>query len=707
YFVDTTGVRGAVTALGRMTDPAGTASAARDTFTSTIEMRAHLKEILNGEYTTDRPFEPGLFRDTFGAMDIRGGLGPTRFTGATGDKFVLGLIKLFLAQSSLTDSGSVGWSWDQLDVAAGDTAGLASLTAETDLTRHWQHNTSQTSGRTGGKELLQLNFNRVYSFETTVDFAVSSLREKHSKLVPGSSAHHTQDMGPRTMVFLLPEPEALLQYAEGRLPISNRQLKDAMLRWHTGRLKLSGDLAAKILMRWKTETPGLPEDVRVSRGKLGHSLARMHTTGAAPVLDPQVREQFNAAFGHGLRDPHDPYLHPPMPADVVAYAQGRAPLTDQRLAEVLNDWRNGRLRLSGDVVAQTLMRWHDEVPDLPAGVRIDRPSLVGAIAELHTLGGTPIASLEIRDLFNERFRQKLGNPRRPYHLMELPEYLTRDDPGGRFLGHSGVHELKYPDGRTTYQIVREEIERVAPGLLAAGAEIWNGKGRRVGRMQGSVDALQAILAEGRDQAMWEEFLAKDGYSLYLVNPVGWFLTDIIEINLTDVLTSRPQVHDYRWNTGIEVYSHGYVPTSKSTSRDGSQSWMFAKLSAGGAHASGPADLRTSVGHHRGTTRAENAVSEQTVYDWANHYAVRFDHELTVTVRRLKMSGRPLNNLLLSGLDKWTRHGAVARTTVAGTLDLEVPHALAEAGTLRGPENVRDLIPLGRLPGNAYVTGVVL
>ncbi|MEV5753960.1 hypothetical protein AB0L00_39620, partial [Actinoallomurus sp. NPDC052308] len=31
YFVDTTGVRGAVTALGRMTDPAGTASAARDT----------------------------------------------------------------------------------------------------------------------------------------------------------------------------------------------------------------------------------------------------------------------------------------------------------------------------------------------------------------------------------------------------------------------------------------------------------------------------------------------------------------------------------------------------------------------------------------------------------------------------------------------------------------------------------------------------
>jgi hypothetical protein len=708
YFLDTTGLRDAVTALGRMTDPAGTASSARDTFTSTIEMRAHLKEILKGEYTTDRPFEPGIFRDTFGAMDIRGDLGPTRFTGSTGDKFVLGLIKLFLAQNSLTDSGSIGLSWDQLDLAAGDTAGAANLTGETDLSRHWQHNKSKAAGRTGGKELLQLNFNRVYSFETTVDFAASSRREKHSKLFPGSSAHHTEPVERRTMVFLLPEPEALLQYAEGRLRISNGQLRDAMLRWHIGKLKLSGDLAAKILMRWKSEAPGrLPEDVRVSRGKLARSLTRMHVTGAAPVLDAQVREQFNTAFGHNLRDPYDPYLHPRMPEDVVAYAAGRGPLTDQRLAEVLNDWRNGRLRLSGDVVAQTLMRWNDEVPDLPAGVRINRPPLVGTLAELHTLGATPITSLEIRNRFNERFRQKLGNPRRPYHMMELPEYLTRDDPGGRFLGHSGIYELKYPDGRTTYEIVRDEIERVAPGLLAAGAEIWNGKGRRVGRMQGAVDALQAILAEGRDQAMWEEFLAKDGYSLYLVNPVGWFLTDIIEVNLTDVLTSRPEVHDYRWDTGIENYSHGYVPTSKSTSWNGSLSWMFAKLSMGGAHASGPVDLKTFWGYRRGTSRAENAVSEQTVYDWANHYAVRFEHELTVKVRRLKMSGRPLNNLLLSGLDKWTRHSAVAQTTVAGTLDLEVPHALAEAGTLRGPEGVRDYIPLGKLPGNAYVTGVVL
>jgi hypothetical protein len=49
-----------------------------------------------------------------------------------------------------------------------------------------------------------------------------------------------------------------------------------------------------------------------------------------------------------------------------------------------------------------------------------------------------------------------------------------------------------------------------------------------------------------------------------------------------------------------------------------------------------------VGDTRGTTRAEVGVTEQTVYDWSGHYLTTFSEELTVTVRRLKMSGRPLN-----------------------------------------------------------------
>ncbi|MFB9835384.1 WXG100-like domain-containing protein, partial [Actinoallomurus acaciae] len=709
YFLDTTGVRDAIEALGDMADPAGTASSIRDTYASTIELRSHLKEILQGEYTTDRPFEPGLFRDTFGAMDIRGEMGPSMFTGATNDKFVLGIIKLWLAENRLTDTSSAGWTWDQLDVAAGGDAGHATLVGETDVNRHWQHNRSKGSGRTGGKELIQLDFNRVYSYRSTVNLTVRSLREKHSKLLPsGSPRYRPVPVPGRGMVYLLPEPEALTRYAEGVLPVSDAQLKDAMLRWRNGRLKLSGDVVAKILMRWNKEVPGLPRETRVSRVRLARALARMHGTGTVRILDDDVRRDFNATFGHSLENPASLYLRPRMPADVVAYAEGHGPsLTGPRLVQVLAGWHDGTVRLSGDVVARTLMRWHAEAPVLPGTFQHGRGVLVGTLAHRHRTGGAPIDSLEVRERFNQAFRQNLSNPPRPYHLMEMPEYLTRDDPNGRVLGHSGVHDLDYDDHRSTYQIVREQIEQVAPGMLAAGAEIWDGRGRRIGRMQGGVDALQSILARGRDQAMWEDVLAKGGYSLYLVNPVGWFLTDVVEVNLADVLTSAPEVHDFKPDTGLENYGHGYIATARSKSRDGSQAWVFPKFSPGGDRASGPVDLKAAEGHHRGTTRAENAVSEQTVYDWSGHYRVRFRHRLTVRVQRLRMPGRPLNNLLLKSFGKWTRHGRTSEVVARGTLNLQVPRALAEAGRQHGPEQVRDIVPLPKLPGNAYVTGAMI
>jgi hypothetical protein len=180
-------------------------------------MRAHMKEILHGEYTTDRPFESGFFRDRLGAMDIRGTLGDVTFAGISDDPAVLGLIKLGLAEAKITDNSSHGWTWDQLDVAGGGEAGPATVTGENDLNRHWQHNRSRSSGRVGGDERLQLSFERELAFITTVNFEVSSRLEKHAKLMPtGRPQHHTERMGPRLMAFALPETEALAHYAEGR-----------------------------------------------------------------------------------------------------------------------------------------------------------------------------------------------------------------------------------------------------------------------------------------------------------------------------------------------------------------------------------------------------------------------------------------------------------------------------------------------------------
>lgn len=706
YFLDTTGVKAAGSrALRDLIGPAGTGDQEVSTYTSTIEMRSHLKEILNHQYTTDRPFSPGIFRDTFGAMDIRGTMGRSQFTGATNDKFVLGVIKLWLAENRTADTSSSGVTWEQLDLAVGGDSGKTHLTGEMDVNRNWTHNRNEGMGHSGGKELIQLDFNRVYAYQTTVDFTVRSRQEKHSKALWSSTRNQAPQVQNKTMVYLLPEPEALTKYAEGILPVSDAQLGDAMNRWQNGELKLSGDVAAKILMRWTNEAPLVQDDPRA--GSVD-ALQQLHASGASPIREGTTRDQFNTQFTRQLRAPEDPYLLPRPPEDLQKYVSGEATLTNARLAEVLTAWQGGELRLSGDMVASTLLRWRQDVPEPPNDVTVDRSQLVAGLAEMHTGGGSPIRSVDIRARFNAAFGTNLEESRVPYQHMEMPEYLTRTDPNGRFLGHTGIHDLEYDNGRSTYDLVKAEIDRVAPGLLAAGAEIWDGRGRRIGTMQGGIDALQAIFGRGRDQAMWEDLLADGGYSIYLVHPMGWLVSDVVEVNLGDVLTSQPEVHDFKPETGLENYGHAYVGTSKGKSRDGSQAFTFAKFAAGNDNAGGPVDLKVADGHHRGTNRAENAVSEQTVYDWGGHYRVRMRHELTVTVRRLKMQGRPLNNFLISGFKSWTNAvGNPARNTVQGTLNLQVPHALAEAGQIRGPAPLRNLQPLPKLPGNAYVTGAML
>ncbi|MCO6005344.1 hypothetical protein NE236_10140 [Actinoallomurus purpureus] len=728
YFVDTTGLRElAGRALTDLTGPAGTADADIDTFAGTIGVRAHLREILKGEYTTDRLFDTGLFVDTLGALDISGEMHDVRFSGSSGDKFVKGDIKLALLENRLTDNNSFGIAWDQLDFAFGGGAGTAGLTGEADLNRRWQWNTSTSSGRTGAKELIQLDFNQVYAFTARLDLAVSARQEKHSKPAPIWTKRLVRErLDPRTVMFLLSEPEALKRYADDSVPISDAQLTDALTRWQDGKLTLSGDTVARVLTRWRTDLrtrttqPAGALDTERA-GRLRHAngfadaLSRMHRTGSTPVRDADVRRDFNATFTRSTRleEPRDSSGAVDMSGsqDLLDYAKGAVNLPDGRLIEAMNAWRNGDLTLNGDVVAEILARWMTTVPHLSDGTD-DQDELVQLLYDLHSAGALPIRQAATRERFETvlpQERRPLPRPKTPLEHMELPEYLTREDPGGRMLGHSGMQTYRHDDGRTTYQIVKEQIEAVAPGMLAAGAEIWDRRGRVVGRMQGGVDALQAMLAQGRDVGMFEEFLSTNGHSFYLAHPSGWLLTDIVEINISSVLTSAPKVGEFVPNTGIEVYSHGYRSASTSKSKDGSQS-LTTKLSAGGTDTytgSGAGAAKISEGHHRGTTRAETGVTEQTVYDWSGHYLADFGEAMTVKVRRLRMSGRPLNNLLQRKFNRMTWHNRTSEVTVPGRLEIQVPRAIAEAGVIRGPSARRDLAALPKLPGNGFIAGTMI
>ncbi|MGI5229453.1 hypothetical protein [Actinoallomurus sp. CA-142502] len=721
YFVDTSGMGEAGRrVLPDLVGPASSADQAISTFTSQIMLRAHMREILQGEYTSTRLFETGLFRDDFGGLDISGELRDLQFSGAKREKFVKGDIKLLLAENSLTDNNSVGLTWDQLDPAVGGVAGHAGLSGEVDINRHWQWNTSRSSGRTGGIERLQLDFNHPYLFSGRVDFTVRGRQEKQTKLWPTASAHGVdRQVHGREMRFLLSEPEALKRYAQRHVPISDDQLGYALDRWRNGLaaavedgLVLSSDVVAGILTRWMNER-GARKRVAGQILSFARVLVDTHQKSVSPVMDSDTRKAFNDAFarhsGVSLNEPQDPFVHIETPSDLRDWVMGKAELHIGRLREAMADWSAGRLRLSGDMVVQILVGWVGMHAPTAEHMQLAR-----LLHELHSKGGLPVRDASNRELFNEYFGMGpwglLPEPKVPLQHMKLPEFYRRDDAGGRILGHAGVQTYTHDNGQTTYEIVRDLIERVAPGMLAAGAQIWSRDGRLLGEARGGVDALQAMLAKGRDIGLFEELLSPNGFSFYLVNPVGWLLADVVEINLSSVLTSQPKVEEFVANTGIEVYSHGYYSASVAKSRNSAQAMTFAKLNVGGAQSttgSAGGGLKVAEAHNRGTTRAEQGVTEQTVYDWSGHYLTIFRDEMTARVRRLKMSGRPLNNWMLDVFGGFTQHGRTETRTVTGKLVLQVPRGIAEAGVSHGPSNHRNLVPLPKLPGNAFIAGTLL
>ncbi|GGM18505.1 hypothetical protein GCM10010129_73360 [Streptomyces fumigatiscleroticus] len=651
HYLDATGLpEAATTILGPLTGPEGNADQELKAFTRTISIRAFAKEIItdpwdtaagdatgnsqsvllvpdsaeaggdgyrvesvpaSAEYTSDQFFDPGWWRDAKAGVDISGTMNRTEFAGATDHPFVLGRILLSLGQTSGSDTTTRGYRHTQFDLTVGgpadpaDPAGLA-LQGGMDAGRSQQWNGTQGEGRTSAKEYIQLDFNRAYAFETTVDYTVRSRLEKDGKFAVFDSDSSVERVNGRKLLFVLSEPTALEEYGKGHLPVSDRQLVDVMRRWHSGDVPLRGDTVATTLTRWVKDTPELPADLSAQlpadRKELARLLSRLHADGAIVIQEGSIGEAFGEAFGLEVGDPDDVYA-------------------DRR----------------------------------------------------------------------------------------LPEYLTREDPGGRTLGHSGVHDLTHKGGRTTFDIVRDQVDKVAPGLLAARADLWDGNGRRIGRLQGGVNSLQTMLAKGRDLTLFDDLLSPHGLSLYLANPIGWLLGDIVEINLSAELTSQPRIKDFRPNTGLENYGHAYTSERHGRSVDTSQSVNVARLGSGDAHVFGQGRLGMAQGQHRGSARSETATTEQTVYDWNGHYRVELNEVFKVRVRRIDMAGRPIT----AALTGWYRARDAYRSRgssieVPGVLEIQVPRGLGEFRPVLGPQLPGiDPRPLPPLPGDAYVAGTMV
>ncbi|MFD0786585.1 hypothetical protein ACFQZ8_22020, partial [Micromonospora azadirachtae] len=271
YYVDATGLlRAARDLQPTLTGPGRPGDEDVANFVSTTSVRSYLKEILQDEYESENFFKSGFFGHKQAALGVHGALGASAFVGATTDKFVSGLIKLSLSQTSHSRSSGHGIRFsadDTLRVPLSDVDNLASVTGQSSAWFRVGSNKSTSMSRTGGKEILELSFHRAYAFLSTVDLTVSGARESHGKFRPtGVDRPDSEHVGQRPMVYLLPEPEALARYGEGHLPIEHDQLMDALRRWKDGngdpeeRLELNARVVRAVLDRMDRESAGLAED---------------------------------------------------------------------------------------------------------------------------------------------------------------------------------------------------------------------------------------------------------------------------------------------------------------------------------------------------------------------------------------------------------------------------------------------------------------
>ncbi|MGW7673039.1 hypothetical protein ACWGJX_38995 [Streptomyces sp. NPDC054775] len=398
----------------------------------------------------------------------------------------------------------------------------------------------------------------------------------------------------------------------------------------------------------------------------------------------------------------------PEPEALHLYAAGELPVSDQQLADALQRWAAGELPLPGNTVAGVLAHWRPAETEL----QLDVIALASALRDQHsdTRSSTSVWSHETRQKFNERFSEHHVFLVQKSNILEnfaLPEYLTRLDTGGSFLGHSNVIGIEHERGQSTADLFRRAVEETAPGLLTQQPHLWTSSGRHIGQLQGSIDTIQSLFSSGRDDAAYEDLLSSNGLEFYLTNQVGWFLTDIIKVTLRAELKPGIRVHEARPDAGLENYGHHYINESISASRDSGQSATAARFSSGNRHGgSGPA-LAMGSTDHSGTKHSESAISEQTVYAWNGLYEVHAPHRFTVTAARVDMPNRPLNRLFVELFRSARRLERQSVVTAEGVTRLHLPTGLAEFKARTGPHGPRDLRPLPKLPGDAYVTGVQL
>ncbi|MFI6452361.1 hypothetical protein ACIBF6_12455 [Streptosporangium amethystogenes] len=207
------------------------------------------------------PYRSGASVRPQGALPTQASLS---ITGAFGEAELLGAADLVVGDINLT-LGSAGISWGgSWGHSAGTSGSLSDSDGGATSSDGGGANHSRSGGRSGshseldiwGRERLTIETGKQYIFRSKVSFAltgqegVANPAELGGSL-PGTSST-TQHDG-RTVMYSIPEYDALTFYTDGKLDLPLHQVADAVERFRNGSMTLDRTLATSLLQKYLLE----------------------------------------------------------------------------------------------------------------------------------------------------------------------------------------------------------------------------------------------------------------------------------------------------------------------------------------------------------------------------------------------------------------------------------------------------------------------
>ncbi|GII60373.1 hypothetical protein Skr01_04580 [Sphaerisporangium krabiense] len=198
-------------------------------------------------YETELAVRPGGVRPVRSTLSIRGEPGTSRFVGAV--DAVNGHINLTLGSSTTSAGRQRTVTWDAstgagVNQAADPKGGLGpgGSASRTD-------GSSRADTAIWGRERLTIEVGKQYVFQMDVGFTVTG-SERGTR---DARTVTPEKPGGGTVVYMLPERDALLLYADGTLPLPLHQVSDAVERFVDDTLALDPVLAPLLIRRYLTD----------------------------------------------------------------------------------------------------------------------------------------------------------------------------------------------------------------------------------------------------------------------------------------------------------------------------------------------------------------------------------------------------------------------------------------------------------------------